>query len=282
MNMSLMQTWRSIASRALRQRKALLLLAFSVCSNAPASATDCWLRCESQPECRLANVPRPIPQDRAIIPSESCQRLGKVTDGRVEALLRVKGRVNVLMMALSEDLGVALAKAGTPDCAFTEKPCRERRDLAMLAGRAGKAFDGPAGHKPAGSPCAIGLPCGVVLAPAQGWALRIDEPRAAGGTLQITALRMATGTVDVAVADARTTVPAGFVRAGASYSYALKSAAGEVIAAGQFSAAAAGIEADVRAAEKDALTAGRAAPTARLEALLANDLDWDAMLLTRP
>jgi len=41
------------------------------------------------------------------------------------------------------------------------------------------------------------------------------------------------------------------------------------------------IEKDLRDAEAAALAAGRAPATARLEALLVNELDWDAMQLSR-
>jgi hypothetical protein len=221
--------------------------------------------------------------DRYVTPAVSCAKLRLLEQGeKIEGLLRGRGRVQVFSVAKNIDVGASVRHMGVPDCSYADRTCRDRRDVAMLAGRAGKAFDGPAGHKPAGSPCAIGLPCGLVLAPTQPWQLRLEEPRAADAVLQIAALRIATGSIDVPVTAGRAELAPGFVRAGASYSYALKTRAGEVIAAGQFSVASAGIEADVRAAEAAALAAGRAAPTARLEALLANDLDWDVMQLTRP
>lgn len=250
---------------------------------APALATDCWLRCANQAECRVHGVKDPIPQSRPITPSASCASLGKVVAGRIEALVRARGRVNVVFLGPEEDLATLSVRAGgKPDCSPLDRACREGRDRAMQAGRAGKPFDPSVGHKPTGSPCAIGLPCGVVLAPAAPWVFRLEEPRAADAVLQVAAMRMAgAGSIDVPVRDGAVAIEPGFLRAGASYSYLLRTAGGEVIAAGQFSVASTQIEKDLRDAEAAALAAGRAPATARLEALLVNELDWDAMQLSR-
>jgi hypothetical protein len=83
------------------------------------------------------------------------------------------------------------------------------------------------------------------------------------------------------VRDGAVVIEPGFLRAGASYSYLLRTRSGEAIAAGQFSVASTQIEKDLRDAEATALAAGRAPATARLEALLVNELDWDALQLSR-
>lgn len=249
----------------------------------PAFATDCWLRCENQPECRVEGIKDPVPQTRPITPGAACASLGKVLVGRIEALVRARGRVNVVLLAQQDDLATLTLRAGgKPDCSPLDRACREGRDRAMQAGRAGKAFDPTVGHKPAGLPCAIGLPCGVVLAPTAPWSFALDEPRAADAVLQVAALRMAgAGSIEVPVRNGSVVIEPGFLRAGASYSYQLRAAGGEVIAAGQFSVASTQIEKDLRDAEAAALAAGRAPATARLEALLVNELDWDAMQLSR-
>jgi hypothetical protein len=261
---------------------ACALLAFAA---GPAAARDCWLRCDGAPRCDVALPSAPPLQVPAQFstPPVPCASLGLVEQGdRVEGMVRHRGKVQVFAVARQQDVGAAVRQFGAAECSYSDRACRERRDQGMLAGRAGKAFDGPPGHKPTGTPCAIGLPCGVVLAPAQPWSLRIDDAQADGGTLQIAALRNASGQIDVPVRGGRAAVAPGFVRAGASYSYALTSRAGTVIAAGQFSAAAPAIESDVQQAEQAARAAGRSVAAARLEALLANELDWDVMLLTRP
>lgn len=259
----------------------LALAALAAFAPTAARANDCWLRCEGTAECQVevSNASPIKVNGRFEVPPSPCSKLGMLMSGtRVEGMARTKnGEVMPFAAVGEQKVSVAFGKLGLVDCAYSDKGCREQRDKAMIAGRAGKAFDGPAGHKPSGTPCAIGLPCGVVLAPPQAWSLRIEDPRAAEATLQITALRNATGSVDVAVRDGGVQVPAGFVRAGASYSYALSSRGGEVIAAGQFSAAAPAIEADLRAEESKALAAGLSPLAARLKALLVNELDWDAM-----
>ena len=259
----------------------LLACALQLLAVAPAFATDCWLRCDGAASCKVA--PNITVGADFSTPQVACSTLGLVELGsRVEGMLRNRGKVQVFAVARNQNVGAVVREYGSSDCAFADRTCRERRDQNMLAGRAGKAFDGPAGHKPAGAPCAIGLPCGLVLTPSKTWQWRVDEAGAANGSVEISALRMATGTVNAPVRDGRVEIAAGFIRVGGTYSYALKSASGDVLAAGQFSAAAAAIEADVVAAEREALAAGRSAATARLEALLLNELDWDAMQLTRP
>lgn len=274
-----------IASLAPSLRWPAALTLAALLAAGPARANDCWLRCEGATPCTVSRASASS-QDVPITfttPDSSCAELRRVEKGeRVEGMLRSRGKVALFSVARDQDVGAAVRLLGAGDCAFNSRACRERRDQAMLAGRGGKAFDGASGHAPAGAPCAIGLPCGLVLAPTQPWSLRIDDPRAADATLQVAALRNASGTIDVAVRDRRAAIAPGFVRAGASYSYALTARGGAVIAAGQFSAAAAAIENDVRDTEQAALKAGRSAAAARLEALLLSELDWDVMMLTRP
>lgn len=262
-----------------------LMLALLAALPMPLWATDCFLRCTSKQSCTVPPLTEKVTA-QPTMPAMSCHELGVAADDDVEGMTKSKGRVLVFAAKQAAgSVGESMKRVvgGTSsECVSPSRACREQRDVAMLAGRSGKAFDKlPAEHAPKGSPCAIGLPCGLVLTQAQGWSLRLDEPRAASALLQITGLRMATGSVDLPVRNGRVDVAPGFVRAGATYSYALKTAAGEVIAAGLFSAAAPAIEADVRSAEAAALAAGRTAESARLEALLANDLDWDVMQFTR-
>jgi hypothetical protein len=264
-------------------RCAALALAGMV--SMPAHAVDCWLRCSGQAQCKVERPPAAMEEvpDRYTTPSASCATLGTLKQGdRIEGMVRTKnGEVHLFAATREQSVGALASKFGPADCAYDSKACRERRDQAMVAGRAGKAFDESTGHKPTGTPCTIGLPCGIVLAPTQGWQLRLDDAGTDAALLQIAALRMASGSIDVPVTAGRAKVPAGFVRAGASYSYALMSKSGAVIAAGQFSAAGPAIEADVRAEEAKALGAGLSPAAARLKSLLVNELDWDAMQSSR-
>lgn len=265
--------------------RRIFALCLPLAVSAGAHATDCYLQCADGPRCTVDNLPQAVTLV-PMSPPRPCRELGKVTAGRIEGVTRSKDRVWHFAAAQDASVGEAMKRvAGNAgvDCVFGDRACRERRDVAFVAGRSGKAFDElPAEFRPKGFACVIGLPCGLVLSPpAQGWSLRIDEPAAAEGVLHLTGLRVAGGTLRLPLRNGRVTIPASAVRSGATYFYALSSPSGEVLAAGQFSVAAAAIEADVRNDEQAARDGGRPS-TARLEALLRNELDWDVMMLTRP
>ncbi len=176
-----------------------------------------------------------------------------------------------------------------PDkCSVITSSCLQRRMNERVAALGGHGMDSqkasPAGT---GDPCSKGLPCGLVLPPTAQWAFRLEDAAQQGQLL----LRVLRGTPPAGVpAEIALPVVNGLVQgdgrkfsAPAVYAYRLVGTGGEAVASGEFEILGPSRVSSLRGlANQRAAGSGLSEEAAWIDALGANQLDWDANQAMKP
>lgn len=263
----------------------LALAALLSLSAAPAAATSCKLACKND-ACSIKPVAKqPVPKHwtsfnncEAITVESGLLELGYLHKGRWlrPAALKVGTQPSI------EDL----FKLKPPDqpCAIISSDCVQQQAMSKTAAVGGHGIDSrkaqPAGE---GQPCAIGLPCGAVLASEQARELRLTRPELQG---QLN-LRIARGQatppypaqLSLPVSQGLVQLPANALQPGAVYEYDFVDGAGKPLARGEFSTLASKASQQLRQLTQRRVAEGQDADLAWYDSLVANDLWWDALQL---
>lgn len=264
----------------------LLCLFFGMAARASEPAFDlCYAACASG-ACQLSQpnsseTPALTLEARYIVIS-SCQTR-TVKKGPVLLRYRHKQQWFNPPAALQDGTAIASLMARfKPDvCPVPTPDCLQANMEQKVAAIGGHGIDGQVSH-PGGSgrPCAIGLPCGRVAVPADAWQFALADPSLQGRWR----VRLARGSPPPGVpSEAAFSVVDGVVHAdgtwfspGTSYTYQLLDGAGASLAGGEFSLLSRPLMAALRRIADQRVAAGQDAATAWIDALAANELDWDA------
>nr|WP_295076217.1 hypothetical protein [uncultured Roseateles sp.] len=177
------------------------------------------------------------------------------------------------------------AKPPDKPCAIITSECVQKQAMAKTAAVGGHGIDSraalPGGE---GEPCALGLPCGAVLPAEQPREVRLGNAGLQARQLQ---LRIARGQArppflaqqSLSVSEGRLQVPANALQAGAMYEYSLLDGAGQVLARGEFSTISGKSAALLQQLAKQRSAQGLDPALAWYDALVDNELWWDALLL---
>lgn len=250
-----------------RGARALATLALALSATA-AGASSCQVFCAAG-KCPLRDPP-PIAWGQEITDCES-----RVA-GDQPLWLRYfhKGEWRRLQVSEGKQFREAMANFPPDTCGGLSPPCGQARENARTAAKAGRGFDGASAITAKGEPCALALPCGLVLAPAGPWNVRLASPF--DGRLRIAGHTAASGEIAVSVAAGRFSLPAGRLVAGATYRYDLYDRDNRAVASGEFTTASPRSSADVEMAMRQGVAEGLPRRLALIDALVDNELHWDA------
>lgn len=216
-------------------------------------------------------------------PFAACASL-KVSEGAILLRYRHKGQWTMppVAVATNRPLNDVLSKFPPDECALPDPRCLQKRMELKRGAPAGHGIDSqiaaPAGK---GDPCALGLPCGLVLPPPADWQFRLEDPAAQGEW--VVSIRRGKPPAGVA-AEFRAPIAQGRVSAngqqlspGAVYAYRWLNAQGGERASGEFEVMGlAQRERLKRMTAERAAKAGLGEEAAWVDALAAFELDWDA------
>jgi hypothetical protein len=258
-----------------------LLMAFLLRqASAASSDVDCFVKCRSA-VCLLSG-----PGDPQTITGAKVTHLKSCGKWRIDADKQViegrfrsaRGVEQFVVSKPGRSFADAVSSLSKGLCSASPS-CMETSDVARVAAIAGKGI-GIGGIRRVGSPCDIGLPCGVVMRPAGALSIPLQF-KGDAGVLRV--INQESGaSQQFAVQAGLVELPPSAWLPGAAYAYSLQDSSGNVIAAGQFSVLSARMQADVEA-ELAALRAKSpdAADIDGIEVLLDNELFWDAHLRSR-
>jgi len=262
----------------------------------PASAVaaddnvECVVRCAHGTECQVETPGKTVTVTAGVERLDACPRarLRKVVlpvravPGATGALLEglVRSTTGVKRFAIGDkQVNQFFAEANpklfaNSSCLGLMPQCAESRDQARTAAVAGKGIATLKFNR-IGEPCAIGLPCGSVVRPAND--LEIALQGFVQGRLRLAAIGASGGAHDWPVEQGVLRLAAAALAAGTAYTYSLFDGTGKEIAAGGFEVISTKMQADVQA-DLDRIKAGDDAAAAfeRLEILLDSGLLWDA------
>jgi hypothetical protein len=263
----------------------LALAALLSLSAAPAAATACKLACKKEACSVKPAAKQPTPNRWTSF--DNCEAI-TVESGLLELGYLHKGRW-LRPAALGTDPQTSIKKlfeAKPPDqpCAIISSDCVEQQAMNKTAAVGGHGIDSraamPAGE---GHPCAIGLPCGAVLASEQARELRLTRPELQGQL----SLRIARGQakppfqaqLDLPVSKGRSLLPANALQPGSVYEYSFVDGNGKRVARGEFSTLAGKASQQLRQLTQQRAAQGQDEDLAWYDSLVANDLWWDALQL---
>ena len=264
---------------------ASVLLAIGSAAAAASNADRCVVICASGP-CSLVQPPSEDPRPlRSRGPVEQCSKQ-QVKDGTVSVGYMHKRAwfESPFLLKPGQNFSEVLTRF-PPDtsCPVPDGVCVQQRMGRRRAPPGGHGIDGqvstPAGT---GEPCTIGLPCGRIVPPTEvPWRFQLSD----GSTRGRWALRLLRGTppagapaqIEVEVIDGRVELDPALLSAGASYAYRLSFADGSTRATGEFSLLGRTQLDALRGMVAQRVAAGRPEDAAWIDALVANELDWDAM-----
>jgi len=263
----------------------------------PALANDlrqCWANCLPDKQCKLSDAGKLSPDSTLKLDGSRPQLVQRcfermVVEGRVVVRYMQARRLFVVPKPLEEQESVAgLLKTHPPDiCSVPAPICLQKSMQGLKADVGGHGIDGqqslPGGQ---GEPCSLGLPCGTVMAPAPAWQFMLAD-NSVDGTWRTRVLR---GQPPAGVpAQAESKVAGGAVAAdgskfapGITYAYVLVSRDGSTRASGEFTVQSASQHAALRRLVDRRIESGLPAEVAWLDALAANQLDWDAIQRIKP
>lgn len=169
-------------------------------------------------------------------------------------------------------------------CSQLSGECLQQDMDGMNARPGGHPMDGrnsqPGGD---GQPCALGLPCGRLVPPPDDWRFPLAD-RSLSGTWSVRFVRGVAPAGQPEELSAR--VERGWVHAdgrwfvpGRQYAYRLSDSAGRVIASGEFSLISQPMRERLEAIVQRHTAKGAPPAIARVDALAANRLTWDALRL---
>lgn len=281
-----------------RARLAAVLAALSCgtlvhANDATLEETSCMLTCKTGQSCavlREGHGPTPVLNAERFTAAGNCQALKVTATGEVVLRYRHKGRwFDPPMTASSERPPRQLFDQYKPDpCGVPTRSCLQQRMAAKAASTAGHGVDS-LGSAPAGTgdPCVLGLPCGTVLPPPAEWRFRLADG-SLNGRLQLRYRRGNPPTgmpaeVSGEVKGGEVLVDGSFLQPAASIGYRLTDAGGTLRASGEFEVAGSArvnrLKAAVSAAaQRNGLTES----AAWMDALAAQELDWDLQQLLAP
>lgn len=270
-------------------RNASLIVLWCATFVGPAQAATgpiCVIQCMADPACQVGSPGSPTGiAVRSVKRVEACDVASLISGGGLQGIVDSPNGPKRFVIPSSatgkrfKDLHAALF--ATSSCGSVNPDCAEAADRARVAGVGGKGIDAVAAKR-SGSPCALGLPCGTILLPASTLEVElIAWPN--DGSLRLRAVRGASGERSLPVVQGRFQLPPGLLAAGAGYAYALVSASGAEVAAGEFSVLSARMQADV---ESDLVAArpkngDELSALDRVDVLLQNNLGWNASQIAR-
>jgi hypothetical protein len=263
----------------------LALAALLSLSAAPAAATSCKLACKTE-ACRI-KPGATQPEVKRWLSFDNCESI-TVESGELELGYLHKGRW-LRPAAFGAESPTSIKKlfeAKPPDqpCAIISSACVQQQAMNKTAAVGGHGIDSrkaqPAGE---GQPCALGLPCGAVLASEQARELRLTRPELQG---QLN-LRIARGQatppypaqLSLPVNQGLVQLPANAWQPGAVYEYDFVDGSGKPLARGEFSTLAGKTSQQLRQLTQRRVAEGQDADLAWYDSLVANDLWWDALQL---
>jgi len=269
----------------------LLLLSMAGLAKASAGADFsgyCMLAC-SQASCLVStasssSTPVPVKQWTRFADCKSIE----VELGTVELGYLHKGRWLRPSFSSGEKGKVKAqfeSKPADKPCAIITSECVQKQAMAKTAAVGGHGIDSraalPGGE---GEPCTLGLPCGAVLPAEQPREVRLGNAGLQARQLQ---LRIARGQArppyaaqqSLSVSEGRLQVPGNALQAGSVYEYSLLDGAGQVLARGEFSTISGKSAQQLQQLAKQRSGQGQDPALALYDALVDNELWWDALLL---
>ena len=257
---------------------------------ATAEGSACWAICARGTACALSPLPdetqrgrEPRLNDQMLHLVQNCGAR-QVAKGDVMVRYRHQKRMFVTPTPLKPDAKVAdLFASRPPDaCSVTTLKCLQHEMQVLKASAGGHGIDGqasaPAGQ---GEPCSLGLPCGTVMPPPPSWQFRLEDSGFDGiWRTQILRGQAAAGRAaqnDAAVAGGVVSADGSSFAPGVTYAYALVSKDGTTRASGEFTVQSSAQHAALRRLVDKRIEAGLPEAAAWLDALAANQLDWDAI-----
>lgn len=276
--------------------KGVVLVWLGVAASAALSnEVQCWVNCRpgmqdcslSSPGMTVADPKLTLSDQRAVLVLRCGER--RVSRGEVIVRYLHARRLFVSPKPLTEDKAIAeLFDSHKPDaCSVPSSDCLQKAQQGLKAAAGGHGIDGqasaPAGQ---GEPCSLGLPCGNVMPPPVAWQFQLHD----GAFEGIWRTRVLRGQPPPGVpAQADAAVAGGLVAAdgskfapGITYAYVLVSRDGSTRASGEFTVQSASQHAALRRLVDRRIESGLPAEVAWLDALAANQLDWDAIQRIKP
>lgn len=246
----------------------------------------CMLVCsEREASCLVSTASSsstPVPA-KQWTPFADCNKI-EAKLGKVELGYLHKGRW--LRLTLQGKAQAQLdAKPPDKPCAIITNECVQKQAMAKTAAVGGHGIDSraalPGGE---GEPCTLGLPCGAVLPAEQPREVRLGNAGLQARQLQ---LRIARGQArppyaaqqSLSVSEGRLQVPGNALQAGSVYEYSLLDGAGQVLARGEFSTISGKSAQQLQQLAKQRSAQGQDPALAWYDALVDNELWWDALLL---
>jgi len=239
----------------------------------------CYAACVAA-GCRLSSSTPAV--GPAYVLLEACSRQS-VAGGAVRLRYRHKGQwFSPPSAAAAPTALAALLERFPPDpCPVPTPGCLQQRMSSRVASIGGHGIDGQA-SRPGGSgePCAIGLPCGRIAVPGTPWRFTLTDG-AAHGVWTVRIARGASppgvpGEFGVEVVDGQVQTDGARFSPGASYVYRLSFPDGSTRATGEFSLLSRPLMVALRSAAARRVAEGQNEADAWVDALAANELDWDA------
>jgi hypothetical protein len=266
-----------------------------------AEEAPCLANCARGSSCKLSEPLGSRPDgspvrvdDRLALTDSSLKQVQdcfsrSVVAGDVMVRYRHQNRMFMPPAPIAKDSKLrALLNSHPPDkCSLPSPKCLDQAMFGLKAALGGHGIDGqpsePAGR---GQPCTLGLPCGTVIPPAAAWRFRLVED-GFDGVWRARALRgqpPAGKPVELQAEVAGGTVAAdgSWFAPGVTYSYALYEKGGSIKASGEFTVQSSAQYAALRRLVDRRIEAGLSEPSAWLDALVANQLDWDAIQRLNP
>jgi hypothetical protein len=274
---------------------ALVFWTASSASVATAKDIQCWVNCAvgskdcalSAPGTVVADAKLSLSDRRSVLVSRCDER--RVVQGEVIVRYLHARRlfVSPQPLVLNKPLAELFAQNKPDDCSVPSSECLQKSMQGLKAAAGGHGVDSqasaPAGQ---GEPCSLGLPCGTVMPPPAAWQFALRDA-AFDGLWRTRVLRgqpapgapsQAEGAVTggVVAADGSQLAP------GVTYAYVLQARDGSTRASGEFTVQSAAQNAALRRLVERRMQAGLPEEVAWLDALAANQLDWDAVQRVKP
>jgi hypothetical protein len=254
-------------------------LAVSAAAGAASQAT-CEVTCLGKGDCSL-KVDGKVKtiRESEYVRLQNCDLL-EVTAGALQVRYWHKGKPVSPVLGPGERMQPVLAKTPPDACWVSSDACLQERMKQKNIAPGGHGIDS-AKSNPAGSgqPCERGLPCGMILPASADWKFPVGD---AGfqGRMELVQMR---GTSSSGSAGITFPVQNGEVQGdgrqlqpSAVYGYKLVRSDGQVVATGEFTVlGSSSFNTLKRLAQDNSAKKGLTAEAAWLDALSANELDWD-------
>ncbi len=264
-------------------------------STAASHAVDCQMACISKDpksDCQLSSPSgRTISVDHLYRQYPNCELLSLPSNSSSNGsplILRYRHKTRWFSPPggiSSGALQAVFAKYPADACSVPSPTCIQARMNGMVAAIGGHGIDNkdskPGGE---GNPCLIGLPCGVVLPPAETWNFRLADAGISGTWT----IRLARGTpmpgqsaeTSVYIRQGAARLPGTWFAPGAQYVYRFVDDAGRVSSSGEFSIASRATRDTLQTLMQRRVAEGLPEGIAWADTLAANNHDWDAYQLS--